>query len=142
MIRRYAELRHISDFYERFEYLSLRGTVGEATFGSERYLNQQFYRSSEWRRARRDTIARDMGCDLGIRGYEIFSDIMVHHMNPIQVDDFADEFNPDILNPEFLITVTHKTHNAIHYGDASQLPQLIVERRPGDTTLWKRNPSI
>lgn len=142
MIRRYSELRHISDFYERFDYLSLRGVVGEATFGSERYLNQRFYRSPEWRKARRDTIARDMGCDLGISGFEIFSDIYVHHMNPIVIDDLDDTFNPDIINPEFLITVTHKTHNAIHYGDASQLPQLIVERRPGDTTLWRRNPNV
>lgn len=142
MIRRYSELRHISDFYDRFEYLSLRGRVGEETFGAERYLNQQFYRSPEWRRARRDTIARDMGCDLGVAGYEIFSELYVHHMNPIVVDDFAEHFNPDILDPEFLITVTHKTHNAIHYGDPSQLPRLIVERRPGDTTLWKRNDSL
>ena len=116
--------------------------MGEETFGAERYLNQQFYRSPEWRRARRDTIARDMGCDLGVAGYEIFSELYVHHMNPIVVDDFAEHFNPDILDPEFLITVTHKTHNAIHYGDPSQLPRLIVERRPGDTTLWKRNDSL
>lgn len=137
MIRRYSELRHISDYYERFEYLSLRGVVGEQTFGSERWINQAFYRSTEWRKARRDTIARDLGCDLGISGFEIFSDIHVHHMNPMVVDDLVD-FNPDVLNPEFLITVTQRTHNAIHYGDARLLPQIHVERQPGDTTLWKR----
>lgn len=137
MIRRYSDLRHISDYYERFEYLSLRGVVGECTFGSARGLNQDFYRSGEWRKARRDTIARDMGCDLGISGYEIFSNIHVHHMNPMTVEDLVD-FNPAILNPEYLITVTQNTHNAIHYGNASLLPSPVVERRPGDTTLWKR----
>lgn len=136
-MRSYSELRRISDYYQRFEYLSLRGVVGERTFGSERWLNQDFYRSKEWRTARRDTIARDMGCDLGIAGFEIFSNIHVHHMNPIASDDIVD-FNEDILNPEYLITVTQRTHNAIHYGDASLLPTILVERRPGDTTLWKR----
>lgn len=138
MIRRYSELRHISDYYDRFEYLSLRGTVGECTFGSARGLNQDFYRSREWRTARRDTIARDMGCDLGIPGFEIFANIHVHHMNPMMVEDLVD-FNPDNLNPEFLITVTQTTHNAIHYGNVSLLPTPIVDRRPGDTTLWKRS---
>lgn len=137
MIRRYSELRHISDYYERFEYLSLRGVVGEQTFGAERHLNQGFYRSMEWRRARRNVIARDLGCDMGIPGYELFSDIHVHHMNPMVVDDLLD-FNPDVLNPEYLITVSQRTHNAIHYGDVSLLPSPVVERRPGDTTLWKR----
>lgn len=136
MIRCYSEFRHIPDYYERFEYLSLRGMVGEKTFGSERWLNQDFYRSREWKITRRNVIARDMGCDLGVPGFEIFSNIHVHHMNPIAVEDIVD-FNDDILNPEYLITVTQNTHNAIHYGDASLLPRPIVERRPGDTTLWK-----
>lgn len=138
MIRRYSELRHISDYYDRFEYLSLRGRVGECTFGSARGDNQDFYRSREWRIARRNTIARDMGCDMGVEGYEIFSDIHVHHMNPIVPEDLGENFNPDILNPEFLISVTQATHNAIHYGNVSLLPSPVVERRPGDTTLWKR----
>lgn len=137
MIRCYSELRHISDYYERYEYLSLRGTVGRETFGRDRHLNQGFYRSREWRITRRNVIARDLGCDLGVPGFEIFSDIHVHHMNPMVIDDLVD-FNPDVLNPEYLITVTQRTHNAIHYGDPSQLPQIHVERRPGDTTLWKR----
>ena len=137
MIRCYSELRHISDYYERFRYLSLRGVVGDRTFGSERWINQDFYRSREWKQARRDTIARDLGCDLGIEGYEIFSNIHVHHMNPMVAEDIVD-FNPDILNPEYLITVTQNTHNAIHYGDESLLPTPVVDRRPGDTTLWKR----
>lgn len=111
--------------------------MGECTFGSARGLNQDFYRSREWRLARRDTIARDMGCDMGIEGYEIFSGIHVHHMNPMVIEDLVN-FNPDNLNPEFLITVTQATHNAIHYGDVSLLPSPVVERRPGDTTLWKR----
>lgn len=136
MIRTYSTLRTIDDFYERFRYLSLRGNVAEQTFGADRWLNQDFYRSREWKLARRDVIARDMGCDLGISGYEIFSGIHVHHMNPMQMKDLVD-FNPDVLNPEYLITVTQKTHNAIHYGDESLLTQVLVERRPGDTTLWR-----
>lgn len=133
--RCYSELRRLETFEERFEYLNLRGEVGKATFGFDRWVNQQFYRSAQWRRARDIVIVRDNGCDLGIAGHEIHSQLMVHHMNPITVEDI--EHGVDIvLDPEYLITTTHRTHNAIHYGDASLLPQPLVERRPGDTRLW------
>lgn len=134
-IKRYSELRRLSTLEERFEYLKLRGQVGRDTFGFDRYLNQEFYASWEWKQVRTDVIARDLGCDLGLDGYEIFDRIYVHHMNPITVKDIT-EFNEEILNPEYLICVTHRTHNAIHYGDANLLPRPPVERRSGDTKLW------
>lgn len=135
IIRRYSELSQLETFDERFEYLRLKGAVGESTFGFERYINQEFYRSTEWRHARRDVIARDLGMDLGIEGFEIYDKVMVHHMNPMTVQSIIDG-NADILNPEFLITVSHNTHNAIHYGDASKLNKPFMERQPGDTKLW------
>lgn len=137
MIRSYTELSRIRTFEERFEYLALRGTVGDPTFGYDRYINQQFYRSRQWRRLREDIIVRDNGCDLGVEGYEIFSKIVIHHMNPMSVNDIVHGEN-SILNPEFLICVTLQTHNAIHYGDARQLPREFKERAPGDTLLWQR----
>lgn len=135
MIRTYSELRRISTFEDRFEYLKLKGSVGSSTFGFERYLNQQFYTSRQWRQVRDKVITRDNGMDLGIEGYDIYDRIIIHHMNPMTTEDIV-HGNSDILDPEFLITTTHKTHNAIHYGDASLLPKLLVERRPGDTRLW------
>lgn len=135
MIRSYSELSRIETFEDRYHYLQLRGEVGWATFGFDRYMNQQFYRSREWRHIRQFVIARDSGCDLGIEGYEIFDRIYIHHMNPMTVEDI-EHGNNDILDPEFLISTTHKTHNAIHYGDESLLPRPHVDRRPGDTTLW------
>jgi hypothetical protein len=135
MTRTFTELAQLDTFLERFEYLSIKGVVGDPTFGYERYLNQAFYRSREWRRARDEVISRDWGNDLGVNGYEIHDRILVHHMNPITPQDVAQR-NPDILNPEYLISVTHNTHNAIHYGDKSILRLPIVERRPGDTQLW------
>jgi len=135
-MRSYTELSKYSSFLDRFEYLRLNGTVGFETFGSNRFLNQAFYTSPEWRRARREVIIRDDGCDLGVEGYDIFSKILIHHMNPIQEEDLLNR-NPDILNPEFLICVSHNTHNAIHYGDKNLLPAPLVERRPGDTCPWK-----
>lgn len=135
MIKTYSELSRIGSFEERFRYLKLGGAVGRATFGFDRYLNQEFYRSREWKLARTYVIARDLGCDLGIEGHEIHDRVYVHHMNPIVVDDIKHS-NEDILDPEFLITVTHNTHNAIHYGDENLLPKPVVERRPGDTKLW------
>ena len=135
MIRTYKELSRLQTFEERFEYLKLRSYVGRDTFGFDRYLNQQFYRSAEWRNIRQHVIARDLGCDLGIEGYEIYDRIIIHHMNPIDPDDII-HGNDDIINPEFLITTTHLTHNAIHYGDPSRIPHQLVERRPGDTKLW------
>lgn len=134
-IKRYSELRRLDTLEERFEYLKLRGQVGRDTFGFDRYLNQEFYASWEWKQARNDVIARDLGCDMGLDGYEIFDRVYVHHMNPMTVKDIT-EFNEEILNPEYLICVTHRTHNAIHYGDANLLPRPPVERRPGDTKLW------
>ena len=133
--RTYSELRHLQTHLERFRYLALHGAVGDATFGFDRYMNQQFYRSHEWRQLRHRVIVRDEGCDLGIEGYEIFDRVVIHHMNPITVEDFK-RGNHDILDPEFLITTTHDTHNAIHYGDEKLLPRPFVERRPGDTKLW------
>jgi hypothetical protein len=134
-IRSYSELRRLETFKERFDYLKLHGRVGDATFGFDRYMNQRFYSSAEWRHLRRRVILRDNGCDLGIEGHEIHSGLYIHHMNAMTVNDLITG-NPDILDPEFLITVTHQTHNAIHYGDEKLLPRQLVERRPGDTKLW------
>lgn len=135
LIRTYTELTRYDSFAERFSYLKLNGVVGRPTFGTERYLNQKFYRSIEWKRIRDHVIARDLGMDLGVEGYEIYDKIIIHHMNPMIPDDLH-QGNYDILDPEFLITTTHVTHNAIHYGDESLLPKTIIERRAGDTKLW------
>ena len=135
-MRNYRELSRLKTFDERFEYLKIGGFVGESTFGFERYLNQTLYNSSKWRRLRNQIIIRDNGCDLGVEGYEIQGIIIVHHMNPISVDDLKD-FSDDIFNPEYLICVSLTTHNAVHYGDKSLIPQEPVERRPGDTCPWK-----
>lgn len=136
MIRTYTELSHLNTFEERFKYLSLKGTVGADTFGYDRYLNQVFYRSKEWKRIRDKVILRDLGCDLGIEGYEIRDKIIIHHMNPITISDL-DERNPDIFNPEYLIVTSHKTHNAIHYGADYSVPFSFAERTPNDTCPWK-----
>lgn len=134
-IRSYSELIRYSSFEDRYEYLRLRSSVGEVTFGFDRWINQNFYRSSEWKRVRDIVIVRDLGMDLGVTGHDIFEKIIIHHMNPIRLEDL-DDSDPDILDPEYLITTCHNTHNAIHYGDATLLPQPVVERRPGDTKLW------
>lgn len=135
MIRTYSELSFIDTFEDRYRYLALRGSVGEATFGFDRWINQEFYRSRQWKDIRHHVIARDNGCDLGIEGYEIHSGLYIHHMNPLRAEDIvnADE---SILDPEFLISTTHRTHNAIHYGDERQLPRPFVPRNKGDTKLW------
>lgn len=133
--RCYSELAKLKTFEERFEYLRLNGKVGVDTFGFDRYLNQQFYRSPEWKRARRDVIIRDEGRDLGVEGYELQSGIYVHHMNPISPKDLIHSDNW-IFDPEYLICVSFNTHNAIHYGDASLLPKLPVERTMNDTCPW------
>lgn len=133
--RTYSELRKLETFEERFRYLSLRGSVGMSTFGFDRYLNQAFYKSREWKEIRHHVMLRDEGCDLGVPGYDIHVNLLVHHMNPINVEDVIGR-EDKILRPEFLITTTHRTHNAIHYGDESLLPRKYVERRPGDTALW------
>jgi hypothetical protein len=135
MIRTYSELRRLDTFEERYRYLALRGNVGASTFGFDRYKNQMFYRSTQWRQIRHHVIARDNGCDLGIDGYDIHDRIYIHHMNPMTVEDIS-HGDDDILDPEYLITTTHRTHNAIHYGDETLLPRRLVERRPGDTRLW------
>lgn len=137
MIRRYSVLRRLSTFEERFKYLRIQGTVGQDTWGFDRYINQSFYRSREWKRIRDRVIVRDNGCDLGIEGYEIHGHILVHHMNPMTPEQI-ENFNPDILDPEFLITTTQLTHNAIHYGVEEHSPRQLVERKPGDTNLWER----
>ena len=134
-IRSYSELCLIGTIEERYDYLRLKGAVGAPTFAHERWMNQRFYRSVEWRRVRNEVIARDEGCDLGIEGYEIHDRIYIHHMNPMIVDDLK-EGSASILDPEYLISVTMRTHNAIHYGDVSLLPSVPIERRPGDTKLW------
>lgn len=136
-IRTYSELTRLDTFIERFRYLSLRGSVGETTFGFDRWMNQMFYASREWRHIRTQVIARDNGCDLGMEGREINARLYIHHMNPMTFDNIS-HGDPQILDPEYLITVTHQTHNAIHYGDERQLPQPPVERSRGDTLLWNR----
>lgn len=135
MIRSYSELRRFQTFEERFQYLKLSAEVGRSTFGFDRHINQRFYTSSEWRSVRSHVIVRDEGCDLGIPGYEINGALLVHHVNPMSLDDIlhGEEW---VLNPDYLITTTHDTHNAIHYGDASLLPKVVTQRSPQDTKLW------
>jgi 5-methylcytosine-specific restriction endonuclease McrA len=122
-------------FAERFDYLRLYGEVGAATFGFDRWINQQFYRSQEWKLARRDVLIRDNGCDLGIPGYEIHSGVFIHHMNPIALQDIL-QHEHWIFDPEYLITTTQRTHNAIHFSDESLLPKVVIARSPNDTRLW------
>jgi hypothetical protein len=117
-------------------YLKLSNVVGKATFGFERFINQEFYRSREWKRIRREVIVRDNGCDMAFPGYEIGGPITVHHMNPITQKDLLDEKLDLTMNPEFLISVSRMTHQAIHFGTENLLPQLPVRRTKGDTTLW------
>jgi len=135
MIRTYSDLRRLNSFEERWRYLALRGEVAKATFGFDRWINQKFYTSQEWRHIRHHVIVRDNGCDLGADGYEIHARLVIHHLNPMTVSDLT-QGNDDVLDPEFLITTTHATHNAIHYGDESLLPRIFTPRRPGDTKLW------
>lgn len=135
IVRSYNELRRIDTFEERFRYLSLKGSVGSTTFGYDRWLNQRFYTSREWRQLRDHVIARDNGCDLGVDGYEIHDKILVHHMNPMIVDDLI-AGEESIMDPNFLVVTSHRSHNAIHYGDESLLPRKYVPRERGDTRLW------
>lgn len=134
-IKTYSELSRFSSFEDRFQYLRLHGSVGRTTFGFDRHINQQFYRSNEWKNARDFVIVRDDGCDLGVRGYEIHGNILIHHINPMTIEDVV-HGEDWIFNPEYLITTTHNTHNAIHYGDESLLPKIVVARESGDTKLW------
>ena len=138
VVRTYSELKRFETFEERFEYLRLAGLVGESTFGFDRYLNQVLYRSKAWKKIRNQVILRDEGCDLGIPDRLITGRVIVHHMNPLVVDE-VDERDEDIFNPEFLICVSHETHNAIHYGDGVLLMKSTpVIRSPNDTSPWKR----
>jgi hypothetical protein len=134
-IRCYTELSQIHDLYGRYRYLRLNSGIGIATFGFDRWLNQKFYTSAEWRSVRNRVITRDRGCDLGIDGQEIYDRIAIHHMNPITANQVIHR-DEDIFDPEYLITVSHRTHNAIHFGDESSLREPLVVRRPGDTKLW------
>ena len=136
-LRTYSELSKLKTFRERFNYLKLDGRVGEETFGFDRYLNQKFYHSQEWKQIRNYVITRDRGCDLGIDDREIIDDrVMVHHMNPVDITDVIDK-TEFLLNPEYLITVTNNTHNAIHYGDEELLYLDPIVRTPNDTCPWK-----
>lgn len=134
--RCYADVRQLQTFEERFEYLKLEGQVGLSTFGFDRWMNQRFYSSPEWKWARNAVIVRDHGRDLGVPGYELhFGPLLIHHMNPItELDLLSGE--DWIIDPEYLITTSRRTHNAIHYGNASMLPPVVASRRPGDTKIW------
>ena len=134
-IRSYSELKRLETFEERFDYLKLSGSVGTATFGFDRHINQSFYASYEWERAREEVILRDNGCDLGISGYEIYTDILIHHINPIVLTDII-HGEPWLFDPDNLITTTKRTHNAIHYGNPSPYPKVVISRNPNDTKLW------
>ena len=136
-IRTYSELITLPTFEERFRYLQLGGKVGEDTFGHDRYLNQMFYTSDEWKRIRRDVIVRDNGCDLGIQDREIHGLIIIHHMNPITIEDIINR-SEFLLNPEYLISTVKNTHDAIHFSDERILITDPIERRPNDTCPWKR----
>lgn len=136
IIRRYSELKRLPTFKDRYNYLRLAGIVGDSTFGYERYLNQLLYTSDKWRRLRNEIIIRDNGCDLGVEGYDLHNKIIVHHMNPLTIEQ-VEQVSDEIFNPEFLICVSQRTHNAIHYGDESLLTQLPLDRKPNDTCPWK-----
>lgn len=128
----------LKTFEERYQYLRLDGVVGEDTFGFERYLNQTFYRSQRWKKVRNQVIVRDNGCDLGIEGHEIYGKVLIHHMNPITILDIENE-SDFLLNPEYLICVTHNTHNAIHYGDEGLLMKGPIERTKNDMCPWRHD---
>lgn len=136
-IRTYSELITLPTFEERFRYLKLDGAVGQDTFGFDRIFNQRFYKSREWKRVRDIVIARDMGCDLGIEDREIYGNIIIHHLNPISLEDLENHTDY-LLNPEYLICTTHATHNAIHYGDESLLVTAPIVRTKNDTCPWRR----
>lgn len=135
-MRTYSELIKLPTLSERFEYLKLGGVIGEDTFGFERYLNQNFYRSAVWKKIRNEVIIRDNGCEMGLENYPISGRIIIHHMNPVDSDDIIHQ-RDILLNPEFLICVGNQTHNAIHYGSIDLLPQDPIERKPNDTCPWK-----
>jgi len=135
--RSYTEMAKRETHLARFRYLKLTGQVGIDTFGWERFLNQEFYKSREWKNARDLALIRDHGCDLGVRDYPIVDKVFVHHMNPLKPEDLQLRNWARLIDPENLICVTQRTHNAIHFGDESLLPQPLIERRPGDHIAWK-----
>ena len=138
IIRTYSELITIPTFEKRYEYLRLQGKVGEETFGFDRWLNQVFYKSNEWKSVRNKVIVRDFGCDLAVRDREIQGRILVHHMNPVMIKDIVDRTD-FLLNPEYLISTSKNTHDAIHYGDSSLLTTMPIERTQNDTCPWRVN---
>lgn len=135
MTKSYSEMAQYGTFEERFEYLKLGGGVGRSTFGFDRYINQRFYASYEWQRIRDHILVRDNGCDLGIPGYEIHVNPLIHHMNPMDVNDILHR-EAWILDPEFLVLTTMQTHNNIHFGVSKLFPKVVTERTPSDTKLW------
>lgn len=137
-IKTYSELSQLKTFEERFQYLRLNGMVGAETFGFDRYLNQMFYRSQRWKSVRDFVFVRDNGCDLGIEGHDIYGRYIIHHMNPITIEDIERE-SENLIDPEFLITTIHNTHNAIHYSDEGLLITAPIERTKNDTCPWRRN---
>lgn len=136
MIKTYSELITLPTFEERFRYLELDGQVGDETFGFDRYLNQKFYRSAEWKKVRQEVILRDGGCDLGIEDRPIFGKVLIHHINPVSIDAIKQK-EDWVLDPEFLICTCKRTHDAIHYSDESILFVEPIERTPNDTCLWR-----
>lgn len=137
MIKTYLGLIRIPTFEERYQYLRLLGTVGKETFGFKRWLNQEFYHSSEWQRFRNEIIVRDNGCDLGVEGFQIFGSVIIHHINPITYEDIVNN-NPCVFDPNNVISTKHTTHNAIHYGDEKFLSKPLIERTKNDTCPWRR----
>ncbi len=136
MIRTYSELINYNTFIDRYNYLKLNGQIGVETFGMDRYINQSLYKSQRWLETRRKVIIRDKGCDLGLPDFEIADRVIIHHMNPITLEDIEEE-RDCVFNPEYLISTSFRTHNAIHYGDESLLPKLPIERSANDTCPWK-----
>lgn len=136
MYRTYDELIRLNTYDERLEYLRLSGIIGESTFGFDRYINQSFYHSREWRSLRDEIIIRDGGCDMALSGYDIGHIIIVHHMNPVKEKDL-NEFTPNLLNPNGLVCVSHDTHNAIHFGWERKHPSPLEVRKPNDTIPWR-----
>lgn len=136
LYRTYSELSKIGTFDDRLKYLMLKGRVSDLTFNGHRYLNQRLYQCPEWKAVRRKVIIRDNGCDLGCDGYEIFGSILVHHINPITVDDVV-ERRPCVFDLENLIATSFNTHNTIHYGTEDSIPRGVVIRTENDTCLWR-----
>lgn len=136
-MKTYKELKTLQTFLERFSYLKIGGRIGQSTFGGDRWINQAFYTSKEWRRTRNGIILRDNGCDLGIDGHDIVRNLVIHHINPVTIEDL-EERRDCALDPDNLICVSDITHKAIHYGDESLLPKPFVERKPNDTSPWKQ----